>query len=326
MPTTESIPANSLWRAGLRAVVLCVVFAMWGLAAGAPLASDTASARLLVKAIAFKGNTVIATPQLMAVAAPFIGRTLADGDLQGLLQRLTDVYLQAGFSTSRAVLPDQEASEGVLHIDIVEGFLEQIVVSGTRAVDPAYIAARLQTGLTAPLNLAVLNANLRLLMQERGIANISAELAPGRKRGGALLKVAVEEAAIYTAGLRLANDRAPVVGGIHGVLDASARNFFKRGDELDLALGLASGLRDLDVRASVPWSVNGPEFSVRYFRARSELVEEQFDVFGAKTHSSALDIGVSQVLWQRRRGRLKLSASVVGKQSESSLKIGRAHV
>ncbi len=319
MPTTESIPANSLWRAALRAVVLCVVFAMWGLAAGAPLASDTASARLLVKAIAFKGNTVIATPQLMAVAAPFIGRTLADGDLQGLLQRLTDVYLQAGFSTSRAVLPDQEASEGVLHIDIVEGFLEQIVVSGTRAVDPAYIAARLQTGLTAPLNLAVLNANLRLLMQERGIGNISAELAPGRKRGGALLKVAVEEAAIYTAGLRLANDRAPVVGGIHGVLDASARNFFKRGDEIGLALGLASGLRELDVRASVPWSVNGPEFSVRYFRARSELVEEQFDVFGAKTHSSALDIGVSQVLWQRRRGRLKLSASVVGKQSESSL-------
>ena len=319
MPTTESIPANSLWRAGLRAIVWCVVLAMWGLAAGAPLASDTAGARLLVKAIAFKGNTVIATPQLMAVAAPFIGRTLADGDLQGLLQRLTDVYLQAGFSTSRAVLPDQEASEGVLHIDIVEGFLEQIVVSGTRAVDPAYIAARLQTGLTAPLNLAVLNANLRLLMQERGIANISAELAPGRKRGGALLKVAVEEAAIYTAGLRLANDRAPVVGGIHGVLDASARNFFKRGDEIGLALGLASGLRELDVRASVPWSVNGPEFSVRYFRARSELVEEQFDVFGAKTHSSALDIGVSQVLWQRRRGRLKLSASVVGKQSESSL-------
>ena len=319
MPTTALIPANAHWRAQLRAFVLCAAVAIGGVAAGAPLTPDTSNPHLLVNAIAFNGNTAVTTPQLMAIAAPFLGHSLADVDLQGLLQRLTDVYLQAGFSTSRAILPDQEARDGILRITIVEGFLEQIVVSGTRAIDPAYIAARLQTGLTAPLNLAVLNANLRLLMQERGIANISAELAPGRKPGGALLKVAVEEAAIYTAGLRVANDRAPVVGGIHGVLDASTRNLFKRGDEIDLALGLASGLRDLDVRVSVPWSTSGPEFSVRYFRATSELVEEQFDVFGAKTHSSALDIGVSQLLWRRPHGRLKLSASVVGKQSESSL-------
>jgi hemolysin activation/secretion protein len=319
MPTTARISAKTHWRAGLRALLVCAVLTQGGAAAGAPPASATPSARLVVSTIVFSGNTVIPTPHLMSIAAPFIGHTLADADLQGLLQRLTDVYLQAGFSTSRAVLPDQETSAGVLRISIVEGFLEQIVVSGTRAVDPAYIAARLQTGLTAPLNLAMLNANLRLLMQERGIANISAELAPGRKPGGAILKVAVEEAALYSAGMRVANDRAPVVGGMHGVLDASSRNLFKRGDEIDLALGLASGLRDMDVRVSVPWSAAGPEFSVRYFRATSELVEEQFEVFGAKTRSSALDIGVSQVLWRRPRGCLKLSASVVGKQSESSL-------
>ena len=319
MSFADRSPADAHWRACWRALVLCAALTMGCDAGSASLAPDSPNARLVVRDIKFSGNRVIATPQLLAIATPFIGHTLADADLQGLLQRLTDVYLQAGFSTSRATLPDQETRAGVLRIDIVEGFLEQIVVSGTRAVDPAYIAARLQTGLTAPLNLAALNANLRLLMQERGIANISAELVPGHKRGGAVLNVTVVEAALYSAGLRIANDRAPVVGGTHGVLDAAARNLFNRGDEIDLALGLASGLRDLDFRVSVPWSAAGPEFSVRYFRAASELVEEQFEVFGAKTLSSALDLGVSQVLWRRHQGRLKLSASVVGKQSESSL-------
>lgn len=319
MSFADPIPAHAIWRARLRVLVLSAVVAISGVTNSGALAAERQGAHLVVSQIVFSGNTVITSPQLLAGAAPFLGRALTDADLQGLLQRLTDLYLQAGFSTSRAILPDQDTAGGVLHIDIVEGFLEQIAVSGTRTIDPAYIAARLQTGLTAPLNVAVLNANLAMLMQEPGLSKLNAELAPGRKRGGALLKVTVEEAARYTAGLRVANDRAPAVGGIRGVLDATARNVFNRGDEMDLTLGLASGLRDLDVRVSVPWSSAGPEFSVRYFRATSELVEEQFEVFGAKTTSSALDFSISQALWSRPRGRLKFSAGVVGKQSQSSL-------
>ena len=319
MSFADRLPADTLSGACLRALLLTIALAMHGMANAAPQPPDSVSTGIAVRKFVFSGNTVFATPQLLAMTAPFVGHTLADADLQDLLQRLTDVYLQAGFSTSRAILPDQEAHTGILRIDIVEGFLEQIVVSGTHAVDPAYIAARLQTGLTTPLNLAVLNANLRLLMQERGIANISAELAPGNKRGGAVLKVAVEEAARYSGGLRVANDRAPAVGSIRGVIEATAYNLFGRADQVDLAIGIASGLHDLDFRVNLPWSAHGPEFSLRYFRAASQLVEEQFDVLGAETHSSALDLGVSQTLWHDPHRRLNLSVNLVGKQSESSL-------
>ena len=319
MSFVARLPADAPWRACLHALLLTMALAMHGFADAAAVLPASVSARMVVREFVFSGNTVFATPQLLAIAAPFVGYTLADADLQGLLQRLTDVYLQAGFSTSRATLPDQEARDGVLRIDIVEGFLQQIVVNGTHAIDPAYIATRLQVGLTAPLNLAVLNANLRLLMQERGIANLNAELVPGNKRGGAVLKVAVEEAARYSGGLRVANDRAPAVGGTRGVIEASAYDIFGRGDEVALAIGIASGLHDLDVRVSVPWSATGPEFSLRYFRAASQLVEEQFEVLGAETQSSALDIGVGQTLWHDPHRQLKLSANLVAKQSESSL-------
>ena len=337
MPLVDSLPADVPWRAcsratrlsvclratrlsmRLRATLLALALASAASVSAAPLSPAGTSARVVVREFEFSGNTVIATPQLLAIAAPFAGHTLADADLQGLLQRLTDVYLQAGFSTSLATLPEQGAQDGVLRIVIVEGFLEQIVVTGTAGIDPAYIAARLQTGLTAPLNLAVLNANLQLLKQERGIATLSAELVPGHKRGGAVLNVVVEEAARYSAGLRVANDRAPAVGGTRGMLEASVHNLLGRADELNVAAGLASGLHDLDVRAAVPWSAAGPEFSLRYFRAASELVEEQFQVLGAKTRSSALDIGVSQVLWHDLHGRLKMSVNLLGKQSTSTL-------
>jgi len=317
----ERIPADASWRASLGAVLLAAVLggAPRTVTADTPSVAAQSAPRLVLRELAFSGNSVISTAQLMATAAPFLGHGLADADLDALLQRLTGLYLQAGFSTSRATLPVQDMRDGLLRIEVVEGFLEKIVVNGARAQDPAYIAQRLQAGLTTPLNVAALNANLRLLMQERGVGDISAELKPGSRRGGAVLEVTVVEGARYTGGLRVANDRAPAVGGIRGAFEGTAHNLLGRGDQVDLTVGLASGLNDLDFRINVPWSATGPELSLRYFRAVSQLVEEQFEVFGAETRSSALNLGLSQNLWQDARHQLKLSVDVVGKRSESTL-------
>ena len=315
----ERIPADLSWRACLLVALLALLHPCVAVATEGATCAPAAQPRMVLRELAFSGNTVIATAQLTAVASPVMGHALTDADLQALVQRLTDVYLQAGFSTSRAMLPDQDLQDGVLRIELIEGFLEKIVVNGARALDPAYIAQRLQVGLTTPLNVAVLNANLRLLMQERGVADVSAELAPGTQAGGALLVVKVTEAARYTAGLRVANDRAPAVGGTRGALEGRAHNIFGRGDQVELAVGLASGLNDVDFRVNLPWSARGPELSLRYFRAVSQLVEEQFEVFGAETRSSAVDLGLSQTLWQDAQGQLKLSFNLVGKHSESTL-------
>lgn len=314
-----SSSVRTAWCAWLWAALLTLGVAQSAPAAPPAGAGMDGHARLLLREISFAGNSVFSDAQLLSVVAPFIGQRLADADLQALLQRLTEVYLQAGYSTSRARLPDQDLAAGRLRVEMVEGALEKIVVNGAHALDPAYIAQRLQVGLTTPLNVALLNANLRLLMQERGIANLSAELTPGTQAGGAVLVVTVEEGARYTAGVRVANDRAPAVGGTRGAIDGSAHNILGRGDTVDFTLGLASGLNDLDFRLTLPWTARGPELSLRYFRAESQLVEEEFDVFGAETRSSALDLGLSQTLWRDPRRQLQLSFNLVGKHSESTL-------
>lgn len=314
-----SSTVRTAWRALLWATLLTLGGAQSVLAAPPADTGTHSHARLLLRELEFAGNSVFSDAQLLSVAAPFIGQHLADADLQALLQRLTQVYLQAGYSTSRVSLPDQDLDAGRLRVEVVEGTLEKIVVNGAHALDPAYIAQRLQVGLTTPLNVALLNANLRLLMQERGIANLSAELTPGTRAGGAVLVVTVEEGTRYTAGVRVANDRAPAVGGTRGAIDGSAHNIFGHGDTVDFTLGLASGLNDLDFRINLPWSARGPELSLRYFRAESQLVEEQFDVLGAQTRSSALDLGVNQTLWRDPRRQLQLGFNLVGKHSESTL-------
>lgn len=270
-----------------------------------------------MRAFDISGNTAIASSVLLRIAAPFTGRAIKDVELQELLRRLTDVYVQAGFSTSRATVPDQDIVDDVIRIAIVEGFLERIEVSGAPHVDSGYIAERLQVGITKPLNLAILNANLQMLKQ--GLGSIRAELSPGIRPGGSILHAVIDEAARFEGGLRLANDRAPAVGGIRGAIEASAHNLFGRGDVIDLVFGTADGLKDLDFRLTSPVSSHGTEISFRYFNATSKLVEEQFAILGAETQSTGIEFGVSQAVLHTPARAVDINAKVASRVSESLL-------
>lgn len=288
----------------------------------APAAAQPAAGRaetITVDSIEISGNTALADGLLDNVAAPYRGRPLTDRDLQDLLSRLNAVHAQAGYATSRAVLPDQDASRGELRITIVEGYLERIEVDGDGAVDAGYLRERLQVGIARPLNVAILNANLRLLMQERGMGELRAELRPGSAPGAAVLHVHVNGGTRFEGGLRAANDRAPAVGGVRGAVELGVRNLFGRGDSVDIVYGKADGLNDLDFRLEVPLNALGSVGSLRYFDVDSELVDEQFSVLGAKTEIRGFEVGLSQSLWRRPGREVSLQARFASRQSFSTL-------
>lgn len=276
-------------------------------------------ATLYVRDFRFTGNTALPTATLAAALATCRDRALDDHALQRALARIDALYAQAGYATSRATLPDQDVAEGIVEIRIREGFLEHIDVRGTRALDPAYIAGRLRSGVGVPLNVAVLDANLRLLQQERGVGRVRGRLRRGSGPAAAVLEVDVEEVARYTGGLRLANDRAPAVGGVRGAIEGSVRNLFGRGDVIDLIYGHAAGLRDLDARASVPFGPYASELTLRYLNADSELVDEQFAVLGARTEVEGYEFGLNQSVLRTSADQIQLSARLSSRSSTSYL-------
>ncbi|MDR3213610.1 MAG: ShlB/FhaC/HecB family hemolysin secretion/activation protein [Azoarcus sp.] len=68
--------------------------------------------------------------------APFEHRCLKTTDIDAVLRTLTDHYLDRGYITTRAYLPEQDLTSGVLEIQIIEGQLEELV-------------PRLESGLSA---------------------------------------------------------------------------------------------------------------------------------------------------------------------------------
>ncbi|HEY9782981.1 MAG TPA: POTRA domain-containing protein [Leptolyngbyaceae cyanobacterium] len=123
------------------------------------------------------GSTVFSPKQLDLVLAPFTKRTLSLAELFQARSAITQLYIDNGYITSGAFISPQTVKNGVVKIQVVEGSLEAINVTGTRRLNPNYVRSRLPE--SKPLNQKRLLEAIQLLKLNPLIENIKGELSLG---------------------------------------------------------------------------------------------------------------------------------------------------
>jgi hemolysin activation/secretion protein len=84
--------------------------------------------QVFVRDIMVTGNTVFSEEGINQVTAPYKNRTLATEDLERLRLALTLKYINKGYLTSGAIIPDQDVQAGVVAVHMIEGQLADIHV------------------------------------------------------------------------------------------------------------------------------------------------------------------------------------------------------
>lgn len=92
----------------------------------APPARAADGGRFVLAAVDFRGNTVLSTPELQALAAPDIGREVALPELEALAARVTAAYRARGYFLAQALVPQQRIQDGRVEISVLEGRLGQV--------------------------------------------------------------------------------------------------------------------------------------------------------------------------------------------------------
>lgn len=85
--------------------------------------------KFLLRDIQFAGNTAFNGEELKASYKSLIGTTISLDKAWAISEGITNKYRQAGYFLSRAYIPAQEIEDGVLKINIVEGFIEDVRVT-----------------------------------------------------------------------------------------------------------------------------------------------------------------------------------------------------
>lgn len=117
-----------------------------------------------VEEVQFRGGSVFSLDQLAKMVEPLLGRDVTKSEIVTVLRGITTRYKEAGYALSFALLPDQNTSDGVLTIVLVEGYIarQEIVIEDEDVkARVAKLAARMQT--EKPLTTATFERYLKLI-------------------------------------------------------------------------------------------------------------------------------------------------------------------
>lgn len=181
--------------------------------------------------IQVEGSTLLDMETLEAIVAPYENQDVTLADLQQAADEITQLYLDDGYITSRAVIRTQDVVEGVVLITVLEGELEEIIVEGTDRLQD-YVRVRIAQGGTRPLNQGRLEDQLRLLRVDPMFESVEASLRAGSDVGKSRLIVRVEEAPTVSGSVFSDNYSPPSVGTVRVGGRLEFRNLAGLGDTL----------------------------------------------------------------------------------------------
>jgi hemolysin activation/secretion protein len=271
--------------------------------------------KVFVREIQVLGSTVFTDADFAPLTEPYTGREISTGELGQVRNAVTRLYVDAGYITSGAVIPDQDLAGGVVVLEVVEGRLEDIDVEGTDNLQRAYVRDRIALGASAPLNVFELEKRLQLLAQKPLIRRIDASLNPGLRRGESTLSVLVEEGRALRVGFGGANSQSNTVGSYAGRVRTTHLSLTGEGDVFTTRGEGSEGYRDLDTSYSIPLNARDTTLSLHFRRTTGEVIEDPFDdldvesvsqTFGMSLrHPVIQDLG--QELWIGLTGEYRTS-------------------
>ncbi|MGH0031138.1 MAG: ShlB/FhaC/HecB family hemolysin secretion/activation protein [Myxococcota bacterium] len=282
---------------------------------------DTLDAGLSVVVQRFDvvGSTVFGAEALGEALAPWLGRAISSEELLAARDAVTALYHDAGYVTSGAVVPDQDVDAGVVAIQVVEGWLDEVSVRGNRRFRALYFEQRLRRAGSAPVNLARLEHALQILQRDPWIERVDARLEPGERFGASRLVLAVEEARPWHARAAVANDHSPTIGEIGPEGSLRVANLLGMGDVWTGRAEFTEGLRDLEAAFEVPITPWDTRLGVRFRDTHTEIVERPFEDLDIEASSQTWAVSLAHPV---HRGETdSLWVELIGERRESESRV-----
>lgn len=266
----------------------------------------------LVKKIEVTPSTVLSQAELDSITQPFEGRSVTLQELAGVAQKITQFYLNRGYITSRAVLPDQTFANGVVQIRIIEGGVERIDIQGTRRVNPEYIRSRIRLAQLNPLRKDQLEDQLILLRADPLFKNVEGSLRPaepGSKIGQSILIVRVSEASPFRSALSVDNYSPPSVGSERFGVGLVYRNLTGLGDQITAAYNRSTtgGANLYDFNYRIPINPMNGTVQLRAAINDYRITDPQFDNLNIRGDSNLYELSYRQPLVRSPRQEFALS-------------------
>lgn len=269
--------------------------------------------KVFVQEFQFEGQTVVSPQELQALAEPYTNREVTTEDLERLRTAVTLLYVQRGYVTSGAIIPDQAVTNAIIRFQIIEGTLTDINIEGARWVWPNYYRHRIALSAGPPVNVFTLQERLQLLQQDPHVQRLNAELRRGVAPGHNELNVRVTEARPFKAWLEFNNYQSPAVRAERWLGTIAHESLTGNGDRLQVTYGQSIPIDNttgvfplINLSYSIPITPYDTSLLVGYRRSDFAVVTEPFRTLGIEGHTEIFSVMLQQPVYRNLNHQVNL--------------------
>lgn len=278
--------------------------------APAPAAAPASSARFTVREIRFApASEILSAEELRARVAPLEGKEVALADLQQAVDGINAIYKERGVITARAVIPPQDLSGGVFTIQLIEGRVGRIEVTGNPTTSEAYVLDRVNAEPGKLVDLPALQDSL-VRFNRTNDAQLRANLKAGSTFGLTDVGIEVQEPDRHVFRVGLDNMGSEVTGENRLGLGYTNQSLFGRRDALALSALSSSGLKSYSVDYGLPVNRWGGRVNLSHNRDDTKLKYGPFASLGITGESTSTALALRQPLYVTERSQTDLILSL----------------
>jgi hemolysin activation/secretion protein len=267
-----------------------------------------------IKAFRFAGNTLLGDVKLAPVLADFVNRELDFAGLQRVANAVATAYREAGWIV-RVYLPEQDISEGVITLQIVEAKFAGLRTEGAvpKLVKPSeietYFKARQVTD--QPLNANALDRALLLADDLPGVS-VAGTLVPGQADGETALVLQTTDEPFIYGDVGLDNTGSQSLGSDRLTLNMAINSPGGRGELVNLTLLHTQGSDYSRVALTVPAGHDGLRLGVNASELNYKVINGpgSDSVAQIQGNSGSLGLALSYPLVRASAHNLYLSAAL----------------
>lgn len=291
-----------------------------GIPSTAPGAGIAEGLTVQLRSIRFTGDTVtVESENLMAIAAPFVGRTVGHSDLLQIAEAISRELRARGYILARAYLPRQDLTDGNLEIAVSAGRLQsgadRISVRGTTRIAASRIQAIAEAALPSgkPLRSEDLERAVLLINDLPGVTARST-LERGSEPGTSRLVIDAAQGPVVQGSAWADNFGNRSTGTARVGAQVQLDDPFGLGDVAALGITKSTGSTLANLNYSVPLTPSGLSLNAGASYLRYHVDQEVFRPLDLRGDAATAQLGLSYPLLRSRERNLTASATYEHRQ------------
>ena len=196
--------------------------------------SQPVEGMVFVKAVAVTNSSILTDTEIQALTDSVIGRFVTFEDLQNLVTDFNYAYATKGYVTARAFLPPQTITDGVIRINLVEGYVGKISVENNKYTSDSYITKRVSAKEGDLFQVIELEQDILKFNKYNNGIKLKADLNKSKTLGATDITLKAEEKFPFHVTALMDNAGRRTIGELRGGLILQADSLFKQRDRLTL--------------------------------------------------------------------------------------------